>query len=171
MSITLWNKLDNPIKLLPSLDSFKNKIKKIFTPNKLYSPYLSGNTPDFVYLTRLRLGLSGLNAHRRSYNFIRHSTCPKCQNRNEDNSHFLLSCPAYAAPRAVMITAVSGLVPAAQTWFDNLNKVNENLLTELLINGTKNLPAIDNHIFKYVSKFIESTGRFKFQTQQNANQV
>ena len=64
-----------------------------------------------------------------------------------------------------MITAVSGLVPAAQTWFENLTSANEKLLIELLVSGTKNLPDIDTNIFKIVSSFIESTKRFTFQPQ------
>ena len=43
------------------------------------------------------MGLSGPNAHRRKYNFITESKCPKCNYKNEDVPHYLLQYPAHAA--------------------------------------------------------------------------
>ena len=59
----------------------------------------------------------------------------------------LLRCPDYAATRTKMITSVSGLVPAAQTLFDNLNIDNENLLTGLLLNRTQKIFQEETTIF------------------------
>ena len=160
-NIRSWNTLDSSIKNSVSLNIFKTKIKRIFTPNQLYRPHLTGHSRGHIQLTRLRLGLSGLNAHRKSYHFINFSSCPTCNNRNENTSHFLLSCPTYAAPRAVMIAAVSGLVPDASRWYRNLTRANSNSLTNLLIRGTLTIPAIDNHIFKYVADYITCTRRFR----------
>ena len=141
--------------------NLKTKTKKIFCPNKLYRPHLTGHTKGFVHLARLRVGLSGLNAHRKSYHFINFNNCPNCGQRNEDNANFLLKCPAYAAPRAEMITKVSGLVPTILGWYNSLTKANSNLLVNILLKGTLNIPAIDNHIFNYVSDFIMKTRRFR----------
>jgi hypothetical protein len=160
-TIRLWNSLDAPIKDSISLDVFKNKIKRLFTPNKLYRPHLTGHSRGHIQLTRLRLGLSGLNSHRKSYHFINFSTCPTCGHRNENTSHFLLNCPTYAAPRAVMITEVSGLVPDALRWYNNQTTTNTNSPINLLTRGTLNIPVIDNHIFRYVADFITTTKRFR----------
>ena len=160
-TIRLWNNLDQQIKSSPSIDSFKSNTKKIICPNRLYKPHLTGHSRGFIQLSRLRLGLSGLNSHRKSYHFINYSTCPTCNFRIEDNPHYLLKCPTYAAARAEMIIKVSELVPAALRWYNNLTKANTNLLVNLLINGTQNIPAIDNHIFNYVSDFIIKTRRFR----------
>ena len=132
-TIRLWNNLDHAIKSSSTINTFKSKTKNIFCPNKLYRPHLTGHSKGFVHLARLRVGLSGLNAHRKSYHFINFNNCPNCGQRNEDNAHFLLKCPAYAAPRAEMITKVSGLVPTILGWYNSLTKANSNLLVNILL--------------------------------------
>ena len=59
--------------------SFKKAIKQIYMPNSLYKPHLWGYTKEMINLSLMRMGLSGLNAHRKRYHFIDNSTCLKCQ--------------------------------------------------------------------------------------------
>ena len=158
-SIRLWNSLDNTLRSTAELEDFKNAVKKIFTPESVYKPYLWGFTKEFINLGRLRMGLSGLNAHRKQYHFINHSTCPKCQARREDIVHFLLSCPAYAAPRAEMVANLSRLMPDLALKFQNDSMRIQKELANIMIKGTNN-EELDIKVFTTVSKYIRDTERF-----------
>ena len=110
-SIRLWNKLDESLKVIDDIDVFRAKIKTLFIPIETYMPYLWGYTQEYIHLARLRMGLSGLNAHRKQYHFINNSSCPNCNFKIEDTAHYILNCPSYAAQRAEMIVSLQQLLP------------------------------------------------------------
>jgi hypothetical protein len=62
-----WNNLDTAVRFLPSVDSFKDHLKKSISPkiNKLYHHDCNKAA---ISQTRMRLGLSGLSSHRHDYN-------------------------------------------------------------------------------------------------------
>ena len=131
-----------------------------FFPSKHYRPHLEGFSRGYLNLNRIRLGLSGLNAHRKSYHFINFSTCPKCNFRLENTPHFLLICPSYAAQRQLMIAEITRVLPRTQELFDNLTTANQKTLIELLVNGTNDMNT-DRIIFKTVSNYITNTKRLR----------
>ena len=88
-SIRLWNKLDPVMRQLTELENFKNALSLIYISNVLYKPYLWGFDKEFIQLSRLRMGLSGLNCHRKKYHFINSGECPKCNFKKEDTIPFL----------------------------------------------------------------------------------
>ena len=158
-TIRLWNKLDNKIKEKPTHVSFKKSLNQS-TNFKYYKPHLAGSSKGHIELGRLRVGLSGLNAHRHKYNFIPSSACPTCLNPIEDNTHFILECPTYAAQRTVMLAAISGVLPVTRRLIANRNALNNRKLTNILITGVKK-EKTDKRIFNIVSKFILDSRRFK----------
>jgi hypothetical protein len=107
-AIHQWNQTDDLIKRSPSIDSFKYNIKKskCLTKNKLYSKFSGASA---IKHTRLRLGLSGLKAHRHSYKHIAQPNCDLCGARREDSLHYLLQCNIFAAPRLIMLRDICNL--------------------------------------------------------------
>ena len=133
-SIRIWNKISNQVGNIVDLDDFKGSIKRMFTQEIAYKPYLMGNSEEYINLSHMRMGLSGLNSHRHRYHFIDHRTCPHCLARNEDSMHFLLNCPAYAAPRAEMAAGLSLLLPNTRRMFDGTHG-DKKKLTHILLFG------------------------------------
>ena len=159
-SIKLWNKLDINIRKKTNLNTFKTALKKKLFPKPFYKPHLLGFGRGFTNLNRLRLGLSGLNAHRKKYHFINFSRCPRCNHRIEDTTHFLLVCPSHAAHRADMIAELSQLMPSLQRLFVNNTSKNKKELTKILISGTGDVTK-DIEIFRIVANFIVKTRRLR----------
>ena len=160
MFILLWNSLDNAVRSSNSLYSFKRKLKlqlhkqynAKFLPS-LYSLIPSSNAS--VYHCWLRLGLSALNYHRFTYNFIEDKSCPRCNYLCEDIKHYLFQCPAYAAPRAVLMGSLSTRLP--------LNVItSEHTLENYLIYGSSERDHSFNlSIFSYLFTYLDVTGRFE----------
>ena len=101
----------------------------------------------------MRMGLSGLNAHRKKYNFIADGHCMYCNYRCENLEHFLLYCPNFAAHRQVMLDDMNARIPqVAQpiTQYAQLNnKKYGKELCNILIFGTRN-ENFDKIIFQIV---------------------
>ena len=105
------------------------------------------------------MGLSGLNSHRKHYHFIENANCPNCQHKNEDPTHFLLVCPAYAAQRVDMIRELQNIIPTHQEKLNNYgNKNVQKELTKILLTGIL-IEQVDEQIFRYVSIYIQATKR------------
>ena len=107
-------------------------------------------------ITRLRVGLSHLRAHKYSHKFqdTLHPNCPCGNNEKETVEHYLLYCPDYAAPR--------------QHLFDSLRKstnlvtfVNTKYICDLLLYGdSKYTWNTNKEILKATIKFVISSKRF-----------
>ena len=161
-TIKMWNDLPLNIRLLDDLDTFKNELARLkdASEQRPYSPYLSSSGNGNIYLSRIRMGLSGLNSHRKKYHFIDHNLCPYCHSTNENEIHFILLCANHAAPRGDMIVQLRLLLPQHATLLANFNtKAKQKDLCKLLINGTGSA-IVDTQIFKVVSEFIIKTKRF-----------
>ena len=74
---------------------------------ELYANDLVHDPLGLRYLTQLRVGLSFLRCQKKCHNFIYtlSENC-LCNNGIEDTSHFLFSCPFFAAQRARSARAV-----------------------------------------------------------------
>ena len=161
-AIRLWNNQDTNIREAPSLASFKTRLKRQKCQRKvpLYSQ-LNGYGP--LNLSRMRMGLSGLNFHRHRVHFIPNSHCPNCAAPREDPLPFLLLCPRFAAPREELLRGVAPvLTPGLQPILPipNTNPSRRDL-THTLIFGSPTLPRQTNaNIFEAVSNFILQTRIF-----------
>ena len=160
-SIKLWNNLPKNLISITELDKFK---KELFKYNNTTSPsktILSFNTEGHLHILRMRLGLSGLNWHRKKYHFITHSTCLHCRSRREDVTHYLLQCTAFAAHRGDMFGRLGLLLPQCNHLLINLTKKNMTELCDILLYGTSNV-VVDKDIFKIVAKYVIATKRFDY---------
>ena len=158
-AVKTWNTLGKGIKEIKDLEAFKLAIHQLYSDKICYKPYLFGYTKEYINLSRIRMGLSGLNAHRKQYHFINFSTCLQCQAKKEDTFHFLMQCPAYAAPRAEMINSLSVIVPNTLALFRGHSRRSLDELLQFMVKGT-GVETTDREIFSVVAKFIKSTERF-----------
>ena len=147
------NSLDDQYKNLQpqTLNNFKNKIYSINNPlSNNYHKIAGGRTG--IWLSRLRMGLSGLNAHRFNYNFIQSPLCDHCQLGNETTTHYFFWCPVYGVPRAVLMDELRLNL--------NINTNNQSLLLQTILNGTGNAQD-DKNLIKYLGEYFLATNRFK----------
>jgi ribonuclease P/MRP protein subunit RPP40 len=142
-----WNALPESTKNADSLHKFK-KLITIDHPAKHYSKLHIGKCG--IWLTRIRMGLSGLNSHRFTYNMLASPVCEKCGNEVEDTIHYLWYCPVYAPMRQQMM---GRLVAETDIQIDNTN------IVSILINGEIEK---ENHIkiYNIITDYIRNTIRF-----------
>ena len=104
--------------------------------------------------TKLRLGMSPLNAHQH-----RITKCPSphcaCGFHSEDTSHFTLHCPQFQQHRIQLFANVSKILQCDFTVLDPITKL------DILLHG-KDLSASDGpKIADEYQAFVVKTGRFK----------
>ena len=119
--------------------------------------YLAEDGNGAVNHSRMRMGLSALNAHRKRYNFIDSSRCDFCGHRCENPVHFFLSCPTFAAQRQVMMDGMGVRVPAVVQPYHN-NQIGSLQFSKVLLYGTREHET-DVKLFKIVQTYITSTNR------------
>lgn len=105
-----WNKLPDYLKTLPTLHGFKMKLRNIYVPSHNHL-FCIGNNSGHKNHTRIRLGLSGLNYQRFTYNLIENGNCTHCTHLNvkEDAIHFFFDCSKYVVLRGKLVTELTSL--------------------------------------------------------------
>ena len=157
-----WNCLAEDIRSSLSLKEFKRKLKNLlfYQSNKLYDIHTDKGS---VHHARMRMGLSGLNAHRKKYNFINFANCPLCGRRPENTEHFFFSCPYLAAPRTVLLGDIRQIfttrLPAIKLNPTTRNDFHE--LNSIFLCGSNALSFDENVLlFKAIHMFICTSKRF-----------
>ena len=64
-SIKLWNGMAVDMREIAEVETFKLELAWIYSKLECYKPYLQGITLGHINLSRIRMGLSGLNAQRK----------------------------------------------------------------------------------------------------------
>ena len=144
-----WNSLDDRLKNIipPSVNIFKNQINSLNRPVKNnYYNMASGKTG--IWLARLRMGLSALNAHRFNFHFINSSLCNSCNLGSESTIHYFFWCPTYGAARATFMGELSMNL--------GINTNNQSLLLQTLLHGTGSIQQ-DNTLLQYLSEYFTAT--------------
>ena len=157
-----WNALDITIRESASLNVFKHGLKSLMMsrPNKLFDL----STPKgSVHHSRMRMGLSGLNAHRRKYKFINYNNCPLCGQKPDDTIHFFFKCPYQAMHRNTLVGVLSNIlrlhIPNIDQMINTLT--NLKLLNSIVLFGSELLSYDDNIVlFKAIHYYIADTKRF-----------
>ena len=160
-SIQCWNDLPKEIRLCKSYSLFKENVKSLYQ-NKKRNIYSYGKIVPCILQSRLRMGLSGLNMHRFSYNFIASPACVSCHHPTEDIVHYMLFCPKFTAQRVILITQLTHLlddVPDIIALPPSNQRVIE--FVSCLIKGFENLDFNDStKLFDIVQKYIQDSQRF-----------
>ena len=154
--LTEWNKLDHLIKASSTISNFKAKLLVLIRPTAK-SVYGIHDPVGLSYLTQLRVSLSRLNLHKFKHNF-RDAIDAMCPSNDgiESEEHFLLLCPSFDTQRRSLLDRTLPLIRPVGI----ANPSNE-LLTQILLYGCKNLPADSNReILQGTISFIRETGRF-----------
>ena len=146
-AIREWNALPDQTRNSNSLLSFKQKISPTIK-SKLFNSLCYGKMG--TQLTRLRLGLSALNAHRYTYNFIENPNCLHC-NIPETVHHFFFVCPTYQMARQTLLNRLSNELLIVTN--------DESILLEIILKGIIN-PVHYNLLLNITCEFLSATKRF-----------
>ena len=152
-AIKSWNSLGTEYSS-QSIGIFKKGILDLVRPRQktLYGVHDSSGV-KFIF--QLRIGLSILKSHKKRHNFVDtpDDQCD-CLRGKEDTSHFLFSCPLYAAPRTELLNSVSNVLI-----MNNLQHLSNNV--KIYLYGHASLHVDENKaIILSTIKFIRETNRF-----------
>ena len=104
-----WFSLDINIRISDSISLFKSRLLSFIRPvqNKTYNIF---DSEGLKFLTRLRVGLSHLNAHRFHRNF-QECLNPLCSYslEIEDTTYYLLHCRYFSTQRANLMNSVKSV--------------------------------------------------------------
>jgi hypothetical protein len=155
-----WNNLDNKIRNLNTLDSFKENLKHL-SGGKANPLYLLNSTSASINQTRMRLGLSGLSYHRANYNHIKDPKCQTCGALVEDPQHFFLLCPTYETPRPDFLRGVCDILINNNIEIDFTRRPFRDYFIQTLLKGTKFISYNENvELFNLTQTFICKIHRF-----------
>lgn len=149
-----WNNLDDSIKDANTFESFKSRLKRLnpFSRNKLYFHF---DNPQNVNHTRMRLGLSGLNAHLNKIGIHQDGLCTYC-NEEENVTHYFLKCRMYNVHRQELVEELHDVFNES-----NIEIKDDNHLIYMILFGSNLLQFDKNvNIFSIVQQYIKNTGRF-----------
>ncbi len=139
-SLKLWNELDDDTRNIPTLGSFKSRLKETIKPPVVPTFYLSGDRREQIYHARIRNGCSNLNSDLH-HNHISDSPECDCGNIIENATHYFFQCPRFSNQRLELFFNTQAYYP---------------LTTKKLLFGIENLTNDDNSIlFSEVQKFIK----------------
>ena len=136
-----WNYLSSFIKNAPTLNVFKKRYMEflIVTPKPIYGIH---NPVGINNLTRLRVGLSHLRAHKYQHNFVDTTTpCCSCANNvSETIEHYLLYCPNYSLIRSELFEKLRSIICL-------LILTSTSYTCDLLLYGDSSLSFLTNKTF------------------------
>jgi hypothetical protein len=143
-----WNNLPIETRASLTVHSFKAKIQPPI-PKKLYinTHYGKGG----VWLARIRMGLSGLNSHRFTYNHINSPSCTTCNKGSETPLHYFWACTNHTPARNKMMEEIR-----EETGI----QASRNNILNILLYGKLDRKH-HKTIFKIASTYLAETKRFK----------
>jgi len=143
VGINEWNILPATVQDMPTLQSFKEAIKRQHEPKELY---YSGERWPAIHHARTRMGCSKLNAHLCNNLHVVPSPRCQCGYEIEDSMHFYLQCPTFLEQRTKMIRTIAAITAVS---------------LDTILYGNPNLNLNDNkRVFKAVHTFILESNRF-----------
>ena len=150
-----WNKLPGTIRTNISPKTFKRELfKRLCIPEPpVY--YSLGSKKGNILHTKLRLGMSDLNAHLYS---IQKSETPLCSCSNiiETTNHFIIHCTLYAQQRNTLNDTLSSILQL------NFSLLSPEKRTNILLHGT-NLSTGERHrVARAFHTFLFDSKRFRF---------
>ena len=153
--INKWNNLDDSVKLLPSVTSFKKHLN-IFIRPKGNSFYGIRDNFGMKLLTKIRVEFSDLRDHRYNHNFKCESPTCSCGLEDETSVHYFLCCPRYHTQRINLLSKISELMGS------DVSALPNDHLNHILIYGSNVFNTICNKlIIEQSILYIKKSGRFK----------
>ena len=148
-----WNKLPESLRSTPSPRSFKREVLRrlgVPTPPAYYS---LGTKIGNILHTKLRVGMSDLNAHQYT---IQRTTTPicSCSNAPETTAHFIIHCRLHTPSRLKLTTALTHTLH-----FDFSNLPHDTQMRTLL-HGTHLSTGERSGVARLFQQFLFETKRF-----------
>ena len=138
-----WNSLENHIKTIPTLASFKNHLMPRKVPTNML--YYYGSRWANIQLARLRIGCSNLNSHLfHNLHVVNQPNCA-CGYIDENPEHFFFTCPLFTESRRNLFSVLD---------------YNTSNIQNILHGITRSTPDENMLRLEAVMKYIEATGRF-----------
>ena len=159
--VKLWNNIPIDIRNARSIVNFKQKLKNLYAnetvPIFFNLNFNYGRLPA-IHHTRLRLGVSTLNAHLFPINC---ATSPYCScGEIEDGLHYFLECPLYHAQRRRLLSTLTELIAPGLNVF-MLPYLDKHYLLHILLFGWNDLSDRENaFVFEACHKYIFESKRF-----------
>lgn len=145
-SVSLWNTLDESVRIADTVNSFKNKTKSIFSNSQVVPPhYIKGDRKLSILHARIRNNCSNLK-YDLYQNFLEPNPVCECGSEAEDARHYFFVCQFYRDARQELFRSTRAYHPLS------LNKL---LLGDIRLNVEAN-----SHIFEAVQRFIKDSKRF-----------
>lgn len=147
-----WNQLPTSTKKLPFLDFKRYIIRQLGTPKPpLY--YTLGDKTSNIMHTRLRTGMSLLNAHMFRVQKSETPAC-SCGYALEDTNHYIFSCPKYTYQRNTLFDNISLILHY------DFTQVPRFIQSQILLHGT-DLGAGDvRPVARHFQNFLHDSHRF-----------
>ena len=147
----LWNQLSEETRA-KTTKSFKKEMSKTLTVEKPPKYYSLGSKTGNCLLTRLRVGMSKLNAHSFTTQATESPSC-HCGSKLENTRHFFLHCPLYTKQRQLLYTSITHAI-----CHDFVSKPDSDKLT-LILHGKDD--GNEKTLADIVQNYILSTKRFQ----------
>ena len=156
-SILLWNGLDPSLRICKSLGSFKIILKKLLFTNKHNIAFSQGHGINWIHLSRIRMGMSGLNVHLYNVNIIESDVCLACNSESESALHYFLHCTAYVMHRKQLLSNLRHLLLIN----DCILPISDKNILNLIIYGSSKFPQnLNVSILRLTCSYISDTKRF-----------
>ena len=148
-TIKKWNTLETTLKTAPSINTFKNALKKsMFTKSVGY--YSRGHGQAAITHTRIRLGLSPLKHQLYSYSIANSPNCTLCNSGEDETAiHYFMKCTKHVASRYELL----------QTLRPTVDRLGMNTtIAKLLVTGHPDLTSNKNVTLSIlVQDYIKNT--------------
>ena len=154
-TIRLWNKLPENIRMMTCSRSFKKAITKRLALKKPPTYYVLGNKEDNILHTRLRLGMSSLNAHLFKINST-HVDSPNCNCAPvpETSRHYFFLCSNNISLREELDSTLQSLIA-------NYRRLSMTDKLAIILHGRTLDDATGLAVAASVQRFIRKTKRFE----------
>ena len=152
--ISHWNELDDSVKNLPSISSFKEHLIKFNRPPRR-TFYGICDRFGIRLLTKIRVGFSDLRDHRFNHNFKCESPTCTCEIDDETPVHLFLCYPRYNIHRLTLLSKISDIIGS------DISVLLSDHLCNILVYGSNVYNSISNElIITETIHYIRTTGRF-----------
>ena len=162
-TIRQWNLLPVEIRNTKSRTDFTRLIWQRFGESQPPQSNSYGTKVGNINHTRLRIGLTTLNAHLFS---IQDQTVPRpscrCGYPHENTMHYILYCPLYNEQRSQMLNAIQTIIP-------NVNELPTKIKFNCILFGNDATSKEGILIAHHLQTFIQSTRRFTGYSTRKKN--
>ena len=149
----LWNNLPPHIRQ-SNYSTFKQFIHEQFSPPRPHIYFTLGSKVGNKLHTRLRVGMSQLNAHLFQFQLTDSPSC-SCGSQPETVEHFFLKCKLYDNLRSELFDKLSVIIGT------NFATMTKSLQKDIIINGQNLRGPSGREVAYWVQKYIITSQRFR----------